>query len=160
MAAVSGQTNGLETLERQQRQIEALRQLSADRGAHRYADGKWSVKEVIGHLSDSERVFSYRLMRVARGDTTPLPRFDEKVVAANSNADSRSLDDLVNELAQVRAATVTLVRSLDEPSVTRRGTVGEWSLSARALVFITAGHFAHHINVLRERYGLALPVEN
>ena len=156
IAAVAGESNGADTLARQQRQIEQLRGLSADRAAHRYADGKWSVKEVIGHLADTERVLSYRLMRVARGDTTPMPRFDEKVVAANSNADGRSLEDLVDELAQVRASTMALVRSLDEASLNRRGTVGEWSLSARGLVFITAGHFAHHMSILRDRYGLTV----
>jgi hypothetical protein len=87
---------------------------------------------------------------------TPLPRFDENVVAKHSNADSRSLSDLVNELAIVRASTLALVRSLDEAAVARRGVVGDWTLSVRALAFIIAGHFQHHLNVLRERYGIEM----
>jgi hypothetical protein len=156
IAAVAHEVDAVGALERQQSAIDAMRRLEERQASHRYAEGKWSVRAVIGHLSDSERVFAYRLMRVARGDRTPLPRFDENTVANNSNADSRPLADLVDELSLVRASTLALVKSLDEAAVGRRGVVGEWSLSARALAFIIAGHFEHHLNVLRDRYGVNL----
>jgi hypothetical protein len=156
IAAVAHESDAVAALVRQQSAIDATRGLTEQQAGHRYAAGKWSVREIIGHLSDTERVLSYRLMRIARGDQTPLPRFDENVVAKHSNADSRSLSDLVNELAIVRASTLALVRSLDEAAVARRGVVGDWTLSVRALAFIIAGHFQHHLNVLRERYGIEM----
>lgn len=156
IAAVADEPDGVEALERQLPAIDNLRRLSAEQARYRYAEGKWSVKELIGHLADAERVLSYRLLRIARGDQTPLPGFDEKAFAAGSNADARQLDALVGELAVVRASTLALVRSLDEPALTLRGTVNNWSLTARGLVFIIAGHFAHHVTVLRERYGVNL----
>jgi hypothetical protein len=141
-------------LERQRASIERLGRLIPEQSAHRYAEGKWSVKEIIGHLADAERVLSYRLLRIARGDATPLPGFDEQTFAAASNADRRELSDLTGELAAVRVSTLALVRSLEPGMLSRRGTVNNWSLTARGLVFIIAGHFAHHVNVLRERYGV------
>jgi hypothetical protein len=156
IAATGDEADGLALLDRQQATIENMRRLTAEQTAHRYEVGKWNVKEIIGHVTDAERVLAYRLLRIARGDSTPLPGFDEKVIAAGSNADRRELADLVNELAAVRVSTLTLVRSLDEASLARRGTVNEWSLTTRGLVFITAGHFQHHINVLRDRYGIEI----
>jgi hypothetical protein len=156
IAATANETDGLAVLDRQQSVIDKMRRLSPQQAAHRYADGKWSVKEVIGHLADAERVLSYRVLRIARGDGTPLPGFDEKVFVAHSNADARELGDLVSELAAVRASTLALVRSLDETVLGNRGTVNNWSLTARGLVFIIGGHFAHHRNVLHDRYGVTL----
>ena len=156
LAAVAGERDAIVVLERQRQSIEALRRLTREQAGYRYAEGKWSVAAVVGHLSDSERVLSYRLLRLARGDETPLPGFDEKVFAANANADQRSLDDLVDELAAVRASTLRLVRSLDLDTLGRRGTINNWTLSVRALAFIIAGHFQHHLNVLRDRYSIAV----
>jgi len=156
MAAVANETDALAVLERQQPLIAAIGRLTPEQAAFRYADGKWSVKEVTGHLSDSERVLAYRLLRVARGDQTPLPGFDENEFVAGSNADRRTLGDLAAELAAVRATTLALVRSLDDEALLRRGTVNNWPLSTRALAFIIAGHFQHHVNILRERYSIAL----
>ena len=156
IAAVANEPDGLAVLERQLSAIEKLATLSSQQATHRYAEGKWSVKEMAGHLSDAERVLSYRLMRIARGDKTPLPGFDENAIAAASNAGRRELRDLVNELSAVRKSTLALVRSLDQAALAQRGTVNNWSLTARGLVFIIAGHFAHHVNVLRERYGIDL----
>lgn len=160
IAAVAHEVDAVAALERQQPLIEAMGRLGQQQASHRYADGKWTVRAVIGHLTDTERVLSYRLMRIARGDHTPLPRFDEKLVADHSNADARGVDDLAGELALVRASTLALVKSLDDTAVARRGTVGEWSLSARAIAFIIAGHFEHHMNVLRDRYGIELKAES
>jgi hypothetical protein len=156
IAAVAGEPDGIAALERQQAAIDNLRRLTPEQAGHRYADRKWNVREVIGHLTDAERVLSYRLLRIARGDATPLPGFDEKAFVAGSNADRRDVADLVGELAAVRAATLSLVRSLDDDVLTRRGVVNNWQLSARGLVFIMAGHFAHHVNVLRDRYGVVI----
>jgi hypothetical protein len=156
MAAVANETDALAVLERQQPLIDRLGVLSAEQAAFRYADGKWSVKEVTGHLCDSERVLAYRLLRVARGDQTPLPGFDENAFVAGSNADRRTLADLAAELAAIRVTTLALVRSLDDEALVRRGTVNNWPLSARALAFIIAGHFQHHVNILRERYQVSL----
>lgn len=154
IAAVSGESDALVVLERQRAAIERLRALSGRQADHRYAEGKWSVKDVIGHLSDGERVVAYRLLRIARGDQTPLPGFDEKLFVAAAHAERRALNDLVDELAAVRASTLILVRSLDESALTARGTVNAWSLTARGLIFIIAGHFQHHMNILQERYGV------
>ena len=156
IAAVAGESDGLAVLERQRALIDRFRQLTPEQAAHRYADGKWSVKQVIGHLADAERVVSYRLLRIARHDPTPLAGFDENQFVATSSADRRELADLVDELAVVRDATIALVCSLDGEALAQRGTVNNWSLSARGLVFIIAGHFAHHLNLFRERYGLPL----
>ena len=154
ITAVEGEPDGVAVLERQMRTIENLRHLTPAQSRHRYANGKWSVKEMIGHLADAERVVAYRLLRIARGDQTPLAGFDEKAFVEASDADARDLADLVSELAAVRTATLALVRSLDEPALANRGMVNNWSLTARGLVFIVAGHFAHHVNVLKERYGV------
>jgi uncharacterized damage-inducible protein DinB len=156
MSNVTGEPDAIAILDRQRRTIDALRQLTPQQAGHRYADGKWTVREIIGHLSDSERVFAYRLLCIARGETGLLPGFDEQSYAAQSNADRRTLHDLVDELAAVRASTLALVRSLDENALVRTGTVNQWSLSVRAIAFITAGHFAHHMNVLRDRYNVTL----
>ena len=156
VAAVAHEVDGLAVLERQTTSIDKLRLLTAQELAHRYAPGKWSVKELIGHLADGERIVSCRLLRIARGDTTPLAAFDERAYVAAANADQRDLNDLVDELAAVRTATIALVRSLDDTALARVGTVNDWTLSARALVFIIAGHFQHHVNILRDRYGVML----
>jgi hypothetical protein len=156
LAAVGHDADGLAALDRQQAQIEQMRNLTPEQSAFRYADGKWTVKEVVGHLADVERVLSYRLLRIARGDETPLTRIDEKLFAANSNANRREIADLAAELSAIRGATLALVRSLDEEVLQNRGKVSEWTLTARALVFIIAGHFAHHAKMLREQYRVEL----
>ena len=156
MAAIAGEPDALPVLERQRAVIEALGRLSPQQAGHRYADGKWSVREIIGHLSDAERILSYRLLCIARGDPTPLPGFDEEAYGAQTNADRRTLGDLVGELAAVRVSTLALVRGLDDSFLTRQGIVKNWTLSVRALAFVIAGHFEHHMRILRDRYGLVL----
>lgn len=156
VATVEGEGDGLALLERQMWTIENMHQLTPAQSSRRYADGKWSVKEVIGHLSDTERVLSYRLLRIARDDQTPLPSFDENAFVVAAQADGRELGSLVQELVAVRAATLALVRSLDEAALARRGVVKDSSFTPRGLVFIIAGHFAHHMNVLRDRYGVTV----
>jgi hypothetical protein len=117
-----------------------------------YAPGKWTVKEVLAHLIDDERVFAYRALCVARGDTTPLPGFDEKLYAANSGAESRPLQSLLEEYRVVRLATVALLAPLTPEAWLRRGMTNGYSASARGLAFHIAGHEQHHLRILRERY--------
>lgn len=132
----------------------ALAGVDEAKAMHRYAEGKWSVKEVIGHLSDCERVFAYRALRIARADTTDLPGFDENAWMPAAGFDRRTLADVVAEFASVRAATLTLFRSFDEAALVRRGTANGNPVSVRALAMILAGHELHHLTLLRERYGL------
>lgn len=120
---------------------------------HRYAPGKWSVKQVIGHVTDAERVFIYRALRFARGDRTPLPGFDEQAWAADGET-GRTLEDLVAEFEAVRGATLAFARSLSAEATTRTGPANDATVSVRALLYITAGHERHHVALLRERYGL------
>jgi hypothetical protein len=156
LAAIADEPDAVAVLEGQRRHIERLRGLTARQAGHRYAAGKWNVREMIGHLSDTERILSYRLLRIARGDRTPLAGFDESAYAARSNAARRPLPELVDELAVVRQATLALVRSLDEADLAEHGVVRDWQLSVRALAFIIGGHFQHHVNVLRDRYDLVV----
>jgi uncharacterized damage-inducible protein DinB len=121
---------------------------------HRYAPGKWSVKEVVGHVTDTERVFCYRALRFARGDEQPLLGFDEKAWVPAGRFDARPLDDLAAELDAVRRATIALFRGLDAEALARRGTANNNPVTVRALAWIIAGHERHHLAILRERYGV------
>lgn len=117
-----------------------------------YAPGKWTVKQVLGHLADDERIFAYRALCIARGDPRPLPGFDENAYAAAARADRLSLNELLDDYVAVREASITLFRCLDEEAWLRRGTVNGYSASVRGLAFHVAGHELHHHRVLRERY--------
>ena len=131
-----------------------LRPLDETKALHRYAPGKWSVKETIGHLSDVERVFSYRALRFGRGDTTPLPGIDENAYAPEGRFDARPLSELLDELAAVRGATLALFRGFDAETLMRRGIASDNSFSVRAFAWILAGHEMHHRRILVERYGI------
>lgn len=122
---------------------------------YRYAEGKWSVKEVIGHLSDAERVFAYRALRIGRADPTDLAGFDENDYVRAAHFDRRTLVEVAAEFASVRAATLALFRSFDAAELLRRGTANGNVVSVRALAAILAGHELHHVALLRERYALA-----
>ena len=136
------------------RLIELLGTVSEEQARNRYAAGKWSIKELVAHLSDAERIFAYRLLRIGRGDETPLPGWDENDYARTAGADSRAFRDLVDEWSIVRDGTSTLVAGLPADAWTRRGTANDSAVSARALVYIILGHVEHHRAVLEERYGL------
>ena len=127
--------------------------VSEERALYRYAPGKWSVKEVVGHVSDAERIFAYRALRFARGDRTPLPGFDEEAYAPAGRFDARPLGDLAAELDSVRKATVALFSGLDAEALVRRGPANNNEVSVRALAYVIAGHERHHMAILRERYG-------
>lgn len=129
-----------------------LEELDDDSADYRYAEGKWSVKEVLGHLLDAERIFAYRLLRVARGDTTPLPGFDENAYVAAAGFGARPLESLLEEYDLVRGHTLALLRGLDADSFARMGTSNGKPVSARALAWLIAGHEHHHMSVLKEKY--------
>lgn len=141
-------------LEAQIAQFEKLRGLSEQQGDHRYAEGKWSLKEVVGHMADTERMFSYRLLHIARGDQAALPGMDEKVWSVSAPHARRRVADVVDEMIAVRRATVALVKSLDAEAAGRTGVASGFPVSARALVWILPGHAAHHLDVMRERYNI------
>ena len=122
------------------------------RGGFRYAPDKWTIRDVIGHMIDAERIFGYRALRLARGAATPLPGFEENDYARHAEADARPLADLVDELRIVREGTVRLFHSFPAEAWTRRGVVNGREVSVRALAYIVAGHARHHLGVLRERY--------
>jgi hypothetical protein len=143
----------LRTLEQQDEDtIALLAAVPESKGDFAYAPGKWTLKEVIGHVADAERVFSYRALRIARGDQTPLPGFDEKTWVPYAGCAGRTLADLLGELRAVRAATLALLRHLPPDATTRRGTASNGTISVRALAWIIAGHERHHLGLIRERY--------
>ena len=143
----------LATLKKQHSEtVRLLARLGEPKSRHRYAPGKWSIREVIGHLIDAERVFTYRALTFARGDKTPLPGFDENMWAAASNADSRTLKSLLEELKALRSATLALFRSFNAEELARIGIASGHPVSVRGLLYVTTGHERHHIKILRERY--------
>jgi uncharacterized damage-inducible protein DinB len=129
--------------------IKSIPEATADK---RYAPGKWSIREVIGHLIDAERIFTYRALRFGRADTTPVPGFDENAYVANAPFANVSLADLADELDHVRQSTIHFLANLDEQAFNRRGAANGAEITVRALAFIMAGHESHHMNVLRTRY--------
>jgi hypothetical protein len=131
-----------------------LRPVTDQLALFRYAEGKWSIKEVLGHLADAERIFSYRLLRIARGDSTPLAGFDENAYVPAGQFDRRPLPMLLAEFRAVRLSTSALIEGLADECWTRRGEASDNPVSARALAYIIVGHVTHHLAVLRERYGL------
>ncbi len=143
----------LETLERDAGEWRTLlAAVPPARETHRYAPGKWSIREVVGHVIDAERMFSMRAMAFARGDRSHFPSFDENAYAAASGADRRTLADLAEELSAVRRCTLLLLGSFEEETWDRRGTASGYEFTVRSLAWIMAGHSRHHRGVLSERY--------
>ena len=139
-----------------ERQPEELRALAANTPAEtfRYAPGKWSIREVVGHVVDTDRVFGHRAFCISRGEQQPLPGFDQDDYMAASDFDARPLADLVNEFAVVREANLLALRRLTPKDWARTGTASGHPVSVRALAFMMAGHVRHHCTILRERYGV------
>lgn len=132
--------------------LSILRAIPENMAGHAYAEGKWTIKELVGHVCDAERIFSYRLLRFARGDVTPLASFDENSYVPAGQFAQRTLASLIEEFAAVRAATIALVAGLPADAWLRTGPASGWPVSARALAFITAGHELHHREILLTRY--------
>jgi hypothetical protein len=146
------------TLEAQLHDMKALLgPIGEQRAEFRYAPDKWSIKEVLGHISDSERIFAYRALRIARGDKTPLSGFEQDDYVREGSYARRKIAELLEEFAAVRRASITLFRPLDEEVWMRRGTANQKEISVLALAYITAGHERHHRRILEERYLPALP---
>lgn len=141
-----------ELLAQRSRLLGRLSSLSDEQAHFRYAPDKWSIKELVGHLADCERVFAYRLLTIARGDRTPLPGFDENDYARAAHAHERPFTNLLHEWTVVRDGTVTLARGLAEADWRAQGTANDAPTSARALLYVILGHTEHHLNVLAERY--------
>ena len=129
-----------------------LASLDEKKAAYRYAESKWSVKEVLGHVIDSERIFAYRALAIARGETQPLPGFEEGEYVRNANFDAWKLGDLSEHYALVRRSTIVLFRNFPEEAWERTGTASGYPITARAIAWIIVGHERHHVKVLRERY--------
>src|SRR5688572_18842418 len=129
-----------------------LTAMPEENGNYRYADGKWSVKEVLGHLIDGERMFAYRLFRISRGDETPIEGFEQDGYIENAHSDDRSFSDLLEEFSLLRRANMMFFNNLKDDAWTRVGTANKARISVRALAYIMAGHIEHHLGVLKERY--------
>jgi hypothetical protein len=143
----------IDVLRRDRDEWQALiAELPEARGGDRYAADKWTIRQVIGHVSDAERVFSYRAFRIARADKTPLASFDQDEYVKTAGSDHRTLSSLAAELLAVRESTLALFVSLPEEAWTRTGTASDNPVSVRALAYITAGHAQHHLKILREKY--------
>jgi uncharacterized damage-inducible protein DinB len=137
-------------------QISDLRTLFFDtpeeRGTFAYAEGKWTIKEVLSHIIDGERIFAYRILRVSRGDETPMEGFEQDDYIATSNANNRTFADLLDEFEHQRSANLLMIRNISDEAAKRLGIASGNKISARALAYILAGHVTHHLRILRERY--------
>ena len=132
--------------------IKFVQDIPMDKFDYRYAEGKWTIKDIIQHLIDAERVFSYRAMRIARKDKTPLPGFEENDYVDNANANTRSLQELLTELAVVRQSTLSLFKSFSEEQLLSIGIASAKEVSVRAIGFIIIGHQKHHQKIFKQRY--------
>ena len=129
-----------------------LKQIPDIKAYYAYAEGKWTVKEVVGHMIDTERIMAYRALRIARNDQTPLASFEENDYVANASFNDRSLESLAEEFEAVRIANIHLFKHLTEDELIRKGTASNKPVSVRALLYILVGHVNHHRNIIEERY--------
>lgn len=134
------------------RLIKFVQNIPMDKLDYRYAEGKWTIKDILVHLMDAERIFAYRALCFARRDTTPLPSFDEDAYAMTARANNRHIQDLLSELASVRQATLSLFKTFSEEDLLQIGTASGQPMSVRALGFVIIGHQNHHQKVFQERY--------
>src|SRR5215212_3841265 len=143
----------VDLLERQRSEIsDAFGGLGEGRGMFSYGDGKLTIKEMLSHMIDGERMFAYRALRISRGDKTPIEGFEQEGYIENSHANKRLFEDLIKELNLLREANLLFFRNLEGEDWKRSGTANEKEISVRALAFIMAGHIRHHLNILNERY--------
>jgi hypothetical protein len=143
----------LETLAEQlDSSLALLRGIDEEKAGYRYAPGKWSIKELVGHIIDAERIFAYRALRFARGDETELSGFEQDGYVLNAGFDAYRMEELAREFELVRGANLLMLRHLDEAAWQRRGIASGGEVTVRALAFIMAGHEKHHVEILRTRY--------
>lgn len=131
---------------------EVLLEIELGKQEYRYAEGKWTVKEIVQHLIDVERVFVYRALRYSRKDKGPLLGFDENSFVANYDINKRNFDDMLNEFTLLRRSTIFMFQDFEEEILDRTGKVDDQSISVRAIGYICSGHVIHHLNVIKERY--------
>ncbi len=131
---------------------EFLNSITEEQSFYKYAEGKWSIKEVLQHIIDAERVFVYRAMAFARQEQNLLPSFDENEYAANSHADDRPWKELTGELVALRKSTIFFFDSLSEEDFNTIGKASNYEISVLALAYVTVGHLTHHLNLIKERY--------
>jgi len=134
--------------------LDLVSAIPEEKGDYAYASGKWTIKQVIQHIIDAERIFAFRLLAMSRGEQQPIPGFEQDDYVTAVDVSGRTLEDQYREFASVRDATLTLVHSISAAEAGRRGTVSGHSLTARAVPYIMAGHLEHHLRVLNDRYGL------
>ena len=132
--------------------IRFVQNIPMDKFDYRYAEGKWTIKEIIQHVIDTERIFAYRALRISRNDQTPLPGFDENFYVNNTNAAARSIQDLLTEFSAVRHSNLFFFKSLSDLQLLRTGIASNATVSVRAIGFIMIGHQKHHLNIFQERY--------
>ncbi|CAN5419717.1 DinB family protein [soil metagenome] len=145
--------NVMPVLESQSAELNAIiSKLPEEKGTFAYADGKWTIKEALSHLLDGERIFAYRILRISRGDETPIEGFEQDGYIETSNANNRSFGDLLEEFDLQRRSNLLLLHNLSEEGSKRMGTASGVPVSARALTYIMAGHVTHHVNIIKERY--------
>ena len=143
----------LEALEHSSRQMmELFKSIPEEKGDYRYAEGKWSIKELLNHMIDGERIFGYRALRFARNDKTPLPGFEENDYAPEANAHARTVKQLADELHRMRQTTIDLYKSFTPEMLEREGTANNTALSVLNIGYVMAGHVIHHLKILKERY--------
>ena len=132
--------------------IKFVQNIPLDKFDYRYAEGKWTIKDIIQHIIDAERIFGYRALRISRNDKTPLPGFEENDYVENTNANGRSIQELLTEFSAVRHSNLLLFKSFSEEQLTRMGTASNHPISVRAIGFLMIGHPKHHQRVFQERY--------
>ncbi len=145
--------NVLPVLDAQTAELRAIfSQMPEEKGTYAYAEGKWTLKEMLSHIIDGERIFAYRILRISRGDETPIEGFEQDGYIENSNANNRSFADLLEEFDLQRRSNLLMVNNLSDENASRMGTASGAGISSRALTYIMAGHVTHHVGVLKERY--------
>ncbi|MFT3743570.1 MAG: DinB family protein [Pyrinomonadaceae bacterium] len=145
--------NVMPVLESQTSELRSIfAEMPEDKGTFAYAEGKWTLKEALSHLIDGERIFAYRILRISRGDKTPIEGFEQDDYIATSNANNRSFADLLDEFDLQRQSNLILVKNISDDGSRLVGTASDNPISVRALTYIMAGHVTHHLGVLRERY--------
>lgn len=145
--------NALPVLDTQAAELRAIfSTVPEEKGAFAYATGKWTIKELLSHLIDGERMFAYRILRISRGDTTPIEGFEQDGYIENSNANNRSFAELLQEFELQRQSNLLMLNNISDEGSRRMGTASDKAVSVRALAYIMAGHVQHHMSILRERY--------
>jgi len=131
---------------------EMIHPLTDEKMHYRYASGKWTIKDMLLHMSDTERIFVYRALRFSRGDDTRLPGFDENIFAEKAGANEREKEDILREYSLVRESSIAFIESLSDEALDRKGSANNYLFSVRFIVNMIYGHHKHHLNILRERY--------